>query len=66
MCFTLLRMRLYMDDVLEKGREGLRLDTRGRNGPTAPSSTYLGGMPDQSVTNLTGCISNVFVRRSGS
>ncbi|XP_075883000.1 laminin subunit alpha-5 isoform X3 [Nelusetta ayraudi] len=59
-------MRLYMDDVLEKGREGLRLDTRGRSSPTAPGSTYLGGMPDQSVANLTGCISNVFIRRETS
>lgn len=52
-----------MDDMLEKGKEGLRLDTRGRNGPTALSSTYLGGTPDQSLANLTGCISNVFIKR---
>lgn len=56
-------MRLYMDDVLEKGKAGLRLDTRGRNGPTGLGSTYLGGTPDQSLANLTGCISNVFIKR---
>lgn len=60
---TLDRMRLYMDDVLEKGKEGLRLDNRGRSGPTALGSTYLGGMPDQGLANLTGCISNVFIKR---
>lgn len=52
-----------MDDVLEKGKEGLRLDTRARSGPTALGTTYLGGMPDQGLANLTGCISNVFIKR---
>lgn len=58
-----VRMRLYMDDMLEKAKEGIRLDNRGR-GVTAPQgSTYLGGMPDRSLANLTGCISNVFIKR---
>lgn len=56
-------MRLYMDDMLEKGKAGLRQDTRGRSGFTSEGSTYLGGMPDQTLANLTGCISNVFIKR---
>lgn len=55
-------MRLYMDDMLEKAKEGIRLD-RGRGVTASQGSTYLGGMPDQSLANLTGCISNVFIKR---
>ncbi|KAM6929230.1 laminin subunit alpha-5 [Lycodopsis pacificus] len=59
-------MRLYMDDVLEKANEGIRLNTRGRSVTTTEGSTFLGGMPDQSVTSLTGCISNVFIKSEKS
>nr|XP_020511496.2 laminin subunit alpha-5-like [Labrus bergylta] len=57
-------MRLYMDDVLEKAKVGLRIDSRVVT--TSPEGTFLGGMPDQGLTNLTGCISNVFVKRETS
>lgn len=57
------RMRLYMDDMLEKAKEGIRLNNRVRGGPTSGGSTFLGGMPDQTNANLTGCISNVFIKR---
>ncbi|XP_053279907.1 laminin subunit alpha-5 [Pleuronectes platessa] len=59
-------MRLYMDDVLEKGKEGIRINTRGRSPLTSGVSTFLGGTPDQTSTNLTGCISNVFIKRDTS
>lgn len=55
------RMRLYMDDVREQGKEGIRLDSR-RIG-SLEGSTFLGGMPDHGLQNLTGCISNVFIKR---
>ncbi|XP_053704727.1 laminin subunit alpha-5 isoform X1 [Synchiropus splendidus] len=57
-------MRLYMDDMLEKAKEGLRLDSRNRAvSSVSEGSTFLGGTPDQSLSNLTGCISNVFIKR---
>uniref|UniRef100_A0A8C2ZML6 Laminin subunit alpha-5 n=1 Tax=Cyclopterus lumpus TaxID=8103 RepID=A0A8C2ZML6_CYCLU len=59
-------MRLYMDDVLEKANEGLRLNSRGRSLTTKEGSTFLGGMPNQTFSNLTGCISNVFIKRKPS
>ncbi|XP_023128669.2 laminin subunit alpha-5 isoform X1 [Amphiprion ocellaris] len=55
-------MRLYMDDMLEKGKEGT---TTGSRGPPLPG-TFVGGTPDQTLTNLTGCISNVFIKRETS
>lgn len=58
-------IRLYMDDVLEKTKEGIRID-RGSGAAASLSTTYLGGTPDQGLTNLTGCISNVFVKRDTS
>nr|XP_046253250.1 laminin subunit alpha-5 isoform X2 [Scatophagus argus] len=58
--------RLYMDDVLEKGNASIRVDSRGRGVTTLEQSTYLGGMPDESLANLTGCISNVFIKRETS
>ncbi|CAN9515277.1 unnamed protein product [Ophioblennius macclurei] len=59
-------IRLYVDDVLEKMKAGLRLDSRGSGADTTGGSTFLGGMPDQTFTNLTGCLSNVFVKRDSS
>lgn len=53
-----------MDDMLEKSRDSIRLDNRGRDGAAASDrGTFLGGMPNQLVSNLTGCISNVFIKR---
>ncbi|CAJ1084378.1 laminin subunit alpha-5 isoform X1 [Xyrichtys novacula] len=59
-------MRLYIDDVLEKNKEGLRIDSRGRGVATSAGGTFLGGMPNHGLTNLTGCISNVFIKRETS
>ncbi|KAF7657013.1 hypothetical protein LDENG_00033110, partial [Lucifuga dentata] len=59
-------MRLYMDDMLEKGNEGGRLGGGGRNVPTSAGSIFLGGTPNQILSNLTGCISNVFIKRETS
>ncbi|KAA8582349.1 hypothetical protein FQN60_009089 [Etheostoma spectabile] len=58
-------MRVYMDDVLEKAKESIRLDSR-RGVMTTQGSTFLGGIPNQSLTNLTGCIRNAFIRRETS
>ncbi|XP_037101771.1 laminin subunit alpha-5 isoform X1 [Syngnathus acus] len=60
-------VRVYMNDVLEKSKETVWLDTR-RSGLVASleGRTFLGGMPDQSLSNLTGCMSNVFIRRETS
>ncbi|XP_037333672.2 laminin subunit alpha-5 isoform X2 [Pungitius pungitius] len=54
-------MRLYVDDVLEKAKEGT-VESGGPSVTTTEGSTFLGGMPDQSLANLTGCVSNVFIR----
>ncbi|XP_068161173.1 laminin subunit alpha-5 isoform X2 [Antennarius striatus] len=59
-------VRLYMDDVLEKTKEGVRLDSRGRGSTPGETITYLGGTPNQGLANLTGCISNVFIERETS
>uniref|UniRef100_A0A3B4YWT5 Laminin A chain n=1 Tax=Stegastes partitus TaxID=144197 RepID=A0A3B4YWT5_9TELE len=56
-------LRLYMDDVLEKARQGT---PRGRQVTSSQPITFLGGTPDQGLTNLTGCISNVFIKRETS
>lgn len=56
-------MRLYMDDMLEKAKEGVRLDSRTRAAAAGEMTTFLGGMPEQGLANLTGCISNVFIKR---
>ncbi|XP_019728323.1 laminin subunit alpha-5-like [Hippocampus comes] len=60
------RVRVYMNDVLEKSKEGLWLDTRGHGLASLEGRTFLGGTPDQGLRNLTGCISNVFIRRETS
>ncbi|KAL7397953.1 hypothetical protein ABVT39_002224 [Epinephelus coioides] len=59
-------MRLYIDDMLEKAKEGIRVDSRGRGVTSTQGSTFLGGTPNQGLTNLTGCISNVFIKRTTS
>ena len=59
-----VRMRLYVDDSLVKAGDGGRA---AGNGPSVSAATsgsfYLGGTPDQSTGNLTGCISNLFIKR---
>ncbi|XP_028307698.1 laminin subunit alpha-5 isoform X2 [Gouania willdenowi] len=59
-------IRLYLDDVLEKTKEGVRLENRGSGAASGGGTTYLGGTPDQTLTNLTGCLSNVFIKRESS
>uniref|UniRef100_A0A7N8XFZ2 Laminin subunit alpha-5 n=1 Tax=Mastacembelus armatus TaxID=205130 RepID=A0A7N8XFZ2_9TELE len=51
-------LRLYMDDVLEKVTEGISLYSSDSSVTTGKRSTFLGGVPKQFLTNLTGCISN--------
>ncbi|XP_035512224.1 laminin subunit alpha-5 [Morone saxatilis] len=57
-------MRLYMDDTLEKDNTGNPVNRRGRG--VATEGTFLGGMPNQNNINLTGCLSNVFIKREKS
>nr|XP_057906923.1 laminin subunit alpha-5 isoform X1 [Doryrhamphus excisus] len=60
-------LRVYVDDMLEKSKEGIRLDSRGRvSTASLEGRTFLGGTPHQSLSNLTGCISNVFIKRTSS
>ncbi|XP_067382208.1 laminin subunit alpha-5 isoform X2 [Channa argus] len=58
-------IRLYMDDMLEKAQEVISLDSR-RLDRTLEGNTFLGGMPREGRTNLTGCISNLFIKRNTS
>ncbi|KAK2851976.1 hypothetical protein Q5P01_008252 [Channa striata] len=58
-------IRLYMDDTLEKAQEVISLDSR-RLDRTLEGNTFLGGMPSEGRTNLTGCISNLFIKRDTS
>ncbi|XP_036961278.1 laminin subunit alpha-5 isoform X1 [Acanthopagrus latus] len=55
-------MRLYMDDVREQEVRGIRFDN---SAVSSGGSTFLGGMPNQGLQNLTGCISNVFIKSIG-
>ncbi|XP_058499238.1 laminin subunit alpha-5 isoform X1 [Solea solea] len=59
-------IRLYVDDMLEKAKASTRSDKMGRAALVTGSSTFLGGTPDQILNNLTGCISNVFIKRETS
>ncbi|XP_073731136.1 laminin subunit alpha-5 [Misgurnus anguillicaudatus] len=58
-------LRIYIDDVLESGEE-----TGGDSRVTSraalqPDMTYVGGLPESSdIPNITGCISNFFVKRT--
>ncbi|KAM4563209.1 laminin subunit alpha-5 isoform 2-T2 [Odontesthes bonariensis] len=56
-------MRLYMDDVLERASGGRSVSSRAGGGTSSEHRTFLGGMPDRGLTNFTGCLSNVFIRR---
>ncbi|KAL1020659.1 hypothetical protein UPYG_G00002980, partial [Umbra pygmaea] len=58
-------VRLYVDDVLEKTED------TGRGGGSSPlallaGGVYLGGTPDHSLSNYTGCLSNLFIKRDKS
>nr|XP_033943330.1 laminin subunit alpha-5 isoform X2 [Pseudochaenichthys georgianus] len=55
-------MRLYMDDSIEKAKEN-RMERIAGVVTSTEGTTFLGGTPNQSLTNLTGCISNVFIKR---
>ncbi|XP_024119648.2 laminin subunit alpha-5 isoform X2 [Oryzias melastigma] len=55
-------MRILMDDVLEPGSVG-KGDASEKGTTVSSSSTFLGGKPDQNLRNLTGCLSNVFIKR---
>ena len=57
-------MRLYVDDSLEKSGDGGRAAGNGQSVAAATTgSFFLGGTPDQTTSNLTGCISNLFIKR---
>ncbi|RVE71198.1 hypothetical protein OJAV_G00072200 [Oryzias javanicus] len=55
-------MRILMDDVLEPGSIG-KGDASEKGKTVSSSSTFLGGKPDTGLSNLTGCLSNVFIKR---
>ncbi|KAK1898797.1 Laminin subunit alpha-5 [Dissostichus eleginoides] len=55
-------MRLYMDDSIETAKEN-RLERIAGVVTSTEGTTFLGGSPNQSLSNLTGCISNVFIKR---
>ncbi|XP_029011451.1 laminin subunit alpha-5 isoform X2 [Betta splendens] len=57
-------IRLYVDDVLEKVQTVAAVSTG--HDRSLQGLTFLGGMPSDSLKNLTGCISNVFIRRDKS
>uniref|UniRef100_A0A3Q1JX64 Laminin subunit alpha-5 n=1 Tax=Anabas testudineus TaxID=64144 RepID=A0A3Q1JX64_ANATE len=57
-------IRLYVDDILEKVQV-VPGDSTGRDA-TLQGLTFVGGMPSDSLKNLTGCISNVFIKRDKS
>lgn len=59
-------MRLYLDDMLEKSKEAPGGASTGSGTSAVGGTTFLGGMPDQTFTNLTGCLSNVFIKRETS
>lgn len=50
-----------MDDVLEKGGKKPGGTTPAFTG--SENVTFLGGLPQQNVKNLTGCMRNVFIKR---
>ncbi|XP_061781861.1 laminin subunit alpha-5 isoform X2 [Nerophis lumbriciformis] len=60
-------MRVYLDEVLEKSKEGVRMEVRGSvSAASLEGRTLLGGSPHHNINNMTGCISNVFIRRTVS
>ncbi|XP_066443017.1 laminin subunit alpha-5 [Eleutherodactylus coqui] len=56
-------LRLYVDDELQ-GSGPLSQGSRRRRQDTSSNSLLLGGAPDSATpANLSGCISNVFIKR---
>lgn len=56
------RVRVYLDDVLE-GEASHKINRMGQN----EGSLYLGGTESAGgIANLTGCLSNIFVKRWGN
>lgn len=59
---SLFRLRIYIDDVLESGGEAVIADTS--RAALQSNITYVGGTPaSNGLTNLTGCLSNFFIKR---
>ncbi|XP_056106000.1 laminin subunit alpha-5 isoform X1 [Rhinichthys klamathensis goyatoka] len=55
-------LRIYIDDVLESGGEAVSADTS--RAALQSDITYVGGTPaSNGLTNLTGCLSNFFMKR---
>ncbi|XP_037396843.1 laminin subunit alpha-5 isoform X2 [Pygocentrus nattereri] len=53
-------LRVYVDDVLEPSANR---DVRSSSG--TPGNVYIGGTPESSgISNLTGCLSNLFINRT--
>ncbi|KAK5624087.1 hypothetical protein CRENBAI_015003 [Crenichthys baileyi] len=61
---NIIGLRLYMDDMLEKVNGGRKPSSTSLTFTTPENVTFLGGLPQQNINNLTGCISNVFIRRN--
>ncbi|XP_054881817.1 laminin subunit alpha-5-like, partial [Poeciliopsis prolifica] len=52
---------LLMDDVVERNAVKMNTKPPAYTGPE--DVTFLGGLPQQTADNLTGCISNVIIKR---
>lgn len=58
------RVRLYVDDELQDTAAGARASRRQRRQQDGRALFQLGGSPEPgALSNLTGCIGNVFVKR---
>ncbi|XP_036446627.1 laminin subunit alpha-5 isoform X2 [Colossoma macropomum] len=54
-------LRVYVDDVLERNASR----DLSSSGALTPGNVYLGGTPESSgISNLTGCLSNLFINRT--
>lgn len=59
---SLFRLRIYIDDVLESG--GSTASVATSRAALQSAITYMGGTPQSNgLTNLTGCLSNFFMKR---
>ncbi|XP_051518234.1 laminin subunit alpha-5 [Myxocyprinus asiaticus] len=57
-------LRIYIDDVLESGGETGGSSTATSRAALQSDITYVGGTPEsKDLTNLTGCLSNFFIKR---
>ncbi|KAM6924368.1 laminin subunit alpha-5 [Xenentodon cancila] len=55
-------IRLLIDDMLEKAGGDSRTNNKVDR-VILEGSTFLGGLPENGNSNLTGCLSNVFIKR---